>query len=149
MYTNFVSRLKHSLESYIGMFDFQAIYLGNDGESHLFSHIDFANFYESFLPESIGEFVKPDTLFIIGDLNYNQIPMLKAAYGQLVGEHKFVIHLKSIITNSYSNKSYFLIDDINEYIPVDLVYNKFPYDIEEIVNEFIVLKESRLKKWQI
>jgi hypothetical protein len=120
-----------------------AIYIGNGGETLINSHFDFTNHVEDVLRQpTIGDISDLDTIIIVGNLNLNQVNKLKKIYDELGGTKKYVIQVRGGLSDDEMSRAYFICNNLEEHISIDLKYNRYPLDMDELFTQIKELKDG-------
>jgi hypothetical protein len=145
MSTNIVNDFLHKLSLKLDALSnkkvLNAIYIGNGGDSLLSCHFEFSNHVgDLFGQPSLSDISDLDTIIIIGSLNLNQVQKLKSLYNRLGSKTKYVIQVKTSLSDDEAKAAYFICNDLEGYINVDLVYNRYPIDMDDL---FLQIKELK------
>lgn len=140
---DFLHKISLKLDSLGNKKVLNAIYIGNGGDSLLSSHFEFSNHVgDLFGQPAINDLSDLDTIIIIGSINLNQVQKLKALYNRLGRKQKYVIQIKTSLSELEAEAAYFICSDIDKYIKVDLVYNRYPIDMDDLFSQIKELKDG-------
>lgn len=144
--TSFIETKTFHIEDYNGLTRLNAIFVGNDLQSNLFTNFDFPHYIENFF-HTHTSFVssEPECMVIWGALNLNQLGRVKYLLEENEQSLKKVIYVKSSVDDYLSEHCYNLVNNLEDHIKVDLVYEKFPINLADF---FEAIKAERLGQYE-
>lgn len=123
-----------------------AYFIGNDLQSNLFSNFDFSKYFENFFDSRLSSQAStPDMLVIWGGINTNQIRKVKKILEDKRKDIKKVVYVKSTASEDLSKLSCHLVENLEDHIHIDIIYEKFPVVLADF---FSVIKNERFSKYE-
>lgn len=129
----------------IGNLGIKPIYFGSENGMGLLNHFNGADHLEVLgLGKNYFSSQKHNCLIIYGHINLNQLQLLKEFTSKNKSYLDLIIHIRGPLQNKLQVQSYFLCENLSDYIDVNLTYSKHPLDIEELCNMIEDIQRSRL-----
>jgi len=117
--------------------------VGSGSTEEILSHLSSESDQDdAFLADRDSTSLKPDVLIISGIINYKNLENIKKEYSSLVGR-KYVVVIGSNSKNVKQLNTYNIIENVSDYIPVDLYIYGNPPSRQEIIAGLNTLKEIR------
>lgn len=116
---------------------------GAGSSEEILSHLSSESGNEDvFLADRDSTSLKPDLLIISGIINYKNLNNILREYSNLVGR-KYVVVIGRYNKNTKQVNQYNIVENVEDYIPVDLFIHGNPPSREEIISGLNQLKEIR------
>ena len=132
--------LKQKLISQLSQHRLSISFWGNDFEN-LWLKNPQGNLFETFIRPITGENREyPEVIVIVGWVNHNQFAKIKNLI-EISKTKPLIVFLKGSKQNQLQHFSYMNVD-IEEKLELDITYDKYPLDIDEIINLIIEKKIS-------
>ncbi len=113
---------------------------GNDLLDSFEMNFDFREYSDSFVDLEDSERTPANLILIIGPINLFQVERIKEKYRRMDEKKRFVVQILGSLNPPELSKSYMFSKNINDVLHVDLVYKKFPIDINELVKQIVEAK---------
>ena len=135
---NFQKKIDRSVLNY----NFVVSCWGNDFEDSFRGSFDFTNYQDSFFPESNVLKSKVSVVLVSGQLNSKMLFKLQKYLKTLEGSEYITVRLRGALDGEPSIGDEELRANLVSEISFDLEYKKFPYDLNEIIQAVIDLRDG-------
>ena len=97
------------------------------------------------LEDMFSQAKKADLLFLSGPVAHAQVPLLKKFYNSMLNP-RWAIYLRNNIYDSPTFRSYSLVDNIEDIIPIDIELSEYPLTDAAVIQALKLLKQNILRK---
>ncbi len=142
MFGSVIEDIQRKITLVTGRHQLRFSFWGNDVPDSFLYHYDFHDFSESFLAAPESDYQPAEIILIVGQLNKVQLLKLKNKYDNLEEGKKFIVQIKGSINNLIEKDSYMSVDALDTVIPIDLVYDRYPFHLDDLLKQIVELKDG-------
>ena len=130
---SFIEKAILNMHLKVGSLGLKPVYFGNHNSETLFNHFEISEYLDSF-GYGVDFYTDKEfnSIIIYGEVNFVQLAILKHFIEENSDHIGIIIRLSGAMNEKLRSKSSVLIKDLSEEIHIDIEYNKYPIDFEEL-----------------